>query len=263
MGCGVLNFLIFGSCLIALLASAAEQGDDCGVYGWEIPASPPDATLLQVHVLTRHGDRVPASSRSCWPNDSEWTCTLGNAEIPMYSDTQYGMFLPRVYRKVYQFGESLPGNCSAGQLTTIGFNQQIQNGASLRKAYVDTGFLPANFDGDEIYLRSDGKYADWVNSAEALILGMFPPNGSQTEVLHINTLDESVEYITPNPMLCPKFEEYLREFFDSPIWLSHYKAVTYPLLSEVSNATNITLDGWMKGQNGMNVESSASNMDPK
>ena len=36
-------------------------------------------------------------------------------------------------------------------------------------------------------------------------------------------------------------EEYLREFFDSPIWLSHYKAVTYPLLSEVSNATNITL----------------------
>ena len=68
---------------------------------------------------------------------------------------------------VYQFGESLPGNCSAGQLTTIGFNQQIQNGASLRKAYVDTGFLPVNFDGDEIYLRSDGKYADWVNVSQS------------------------------------------------------------------------------------------------
>ena len=61
------------------------------------------------------------------------------------------------FAPVYKTGEMLPGNCSVGQLTTIGFNQHIQNGASLRKAYVDTGFIPANFDGDEIYLRSDGE----------------------------------------------------------------------------------------------------------
>ncbi|KAL5471128.1 hypothetical protein EMCRGX_G029211 [Ephydatia muelleri] len=235
------TFVVFGS-VITILASAAELGDDCGVYGWEIPVPPPDSTLLQTHVLARHGDRVPWEGQSCWPNDpSMWMCTLDNAEIPMYSDTQYGKFLPRVYRKVYKFGESLPGNCSVGQLTTIGFNQHIQNGASLRKAYVDTGFLPANFDGDEIYLRSDDEPRTLM-SAEALILGMFPPNGSQTEVLRINTLDQSIDYISPNPMLCPKLGEYQKEFFDSPVWLSHYKAVTYPLLTAVSNAINFTVD---------------------
>ena len=50
----------------------------------------------------------------------------------------------------------MPGNCSVGQLTTIGFQQHVQNGVSLRKAYVDTGFLQGNYDSTEVYLRSDG-----------------------------------------------------------------------------------------------------------
>ena len=49
------------------------------------------------------------------------------------------------------------GNCSVGQLTTIGFNQQQLNGGYLRKAYVDTGFLNSTISPSEIYLRSDGE----------------------------------------------------------------------------------------------------------
>ena len=52
-------------------------------------------------------------------------------------------------------GEPLNGNCSVGQLTTIGFHQQQVNGGSLRKAYVDTGFLSDVISPSEIYLRSD------------------------------------------------------------------------------------------------------------
>ena len=52
-----------------------------------------------------------------------------------------------------------------GQLTTIGFSQQLVNGGSLRKAYVDCGFLRSTISPSEIYLRSDsmcGVYRDKI-----------------------------------------------------------------------------------------------------
>lgn len=142
----------------------------------------------------RHGDRTPWTGSHCWPKDSSiWDCYLDSAEIPMYSDSQYGRIVPRVYRKgqylvpvcdshpmppasyfpnlyfatthwvffflntVFQFGdEVLKGNCSVGQLTTIGFYQHLMNGYSLRKAYVDSGFLSKNLSRSEVYIRSDG-----------------------------------------------------------------------------------------------------------
>ena len=59
---------------------------------------------------------------------------------------------------VYKYGvEELSGNCSVGQLTLIGFYQQIANGQSLRKAYVDSGFLSNMITPSEIYFRSDGE----------------------------------------------------------------------------------------------------------
>ena len=97
----------------------------------------------------------------------------------MYSDTQYGRTVPRVYRKglerdkavlwiveefafsllVFDFGgEVLNGNCSVGQLTTIGFSQQLLNGVSLGKSYVKSGFLSKRISSSQIYIRSDGTY---------------------------------------------------------------------------------------------------------
>lgn len=59
---------------------------------------------------------------------------------------------------VYRFGEeTLTGNCSLGQLTAIGFNQQQTNGMMLKKAYVDSGFLSGKINTTEIYIRSDGR----------------------------------------------------------------------------------------------------------
>lgn len=54
-------------------------------------------------------------------------------------------------------GEPLNGNCSVGQLTTIGFSQHQMNGGSLRKAYVGSGFLSSVISPSEIYLRSDSE----------------------------------------------------------------------------------------------------------
>ena len=59
---------------------------------------------------------------------------------------------------MFAFGEEdLQGNCSVGQLTTIGYAQQLKNGASLRKAYVDTGLLlSSKLSSQEVYIHSDG-----------------------------------------------------------------------------------------------------------
>lgn len=60
---------------------------------------------------------------------------------------------------VYKFGnEVLNGNCSVGQLTKIGFEQQMNNGKTLRDAYVGSGFLSQNLSSSEVYIRSDGKF---------------------------------------------------------------------------------------------------------
>lgn len=59
---------------------------------------------------------------------------------------------------VFDFnGEELNGNCSVGQLTTIGYEQHLLNGASLRKTYVESGFLSDTISPSEVYLRSDSK----------------------------------------------------------------------------------------------------------
>ena len=59
---------------------------------------------------------------------------------------------------VYSFGdETLRGNCSISQLTSIGFNQQKTNGQNLAQAYVDGTFLSKTLDPTQLYLRSDGQ----------------------------------------------------------------------------------------------------------
>ncbi len=51
-------------------------------------------------LLCRHGDRTPWTGQLCWPNDtSKWFCLLSAAEIPIFSDTEFGQVVPRVYRK--------------------------------------------------------------------------------------------------------------------------------------------------------------------
>lgn len=54
--------------------------------------------------------------------------------------------------------EELPGNCALGQLTSIGFKQDITVGEHFRTVYVESGFLSNNFTSKELYVRSDGEF---------------------------------------------------------------------------------------------------------
>lgn len=237
-----LSFLIL--LLAAAVGGAEEQRghDDCGVFGWTVPPPPKGAKLMQVHAIIRHGDRTPWTGDLCWPNDSSvWNCTLSHAEVPMYADDMYGKIVPRVYRKRFLFGdETLNGNCSIGQLTTIGYNQQLANGKALMQAYVKSGFLDDTISSSEIYIRSDNEPRT-QQSAESLMLGMYPLRGGFTEVVELETRDTTFDYITCNSKLCPKFAEYQEEFKHSKTWLDHWNQ-TEAVLTAISNAINYTVD---------------------
>lgn len=56
----------------------------------------------------------------------------------------------------YTGREEIPGDCALGQLTSIGFKQQVKNGENYRKIYVDSGFLSTNFSSVEHRVRSTG-----------------------------------------------------------------------------------------------------------
>lgn len=67
--------------------------------------------------------------------------------------------------------EELPGNCALGQLTSVGFKQQLTLGEHFRTVYVDNSFLSSNLTSKELYIRSDGK----------LVLFIFSPSMHQTK----------------------------------------------------------------------------------
>jgi len=118
---------------------------------------------------------------------------------------------------VYSFGdETLRGNCSVAQLTSLGYWQHIENGKQLASAYTSGGFLSKTLDPREIYLRSDGManhaYIIYTHavidisrtllSAETLVLGMYPPDvkATSTQPLEIHTKDPTYEFMVGNPM---------------------------------------------------------------
>ena len=62
-----------------------------------------------------------------------------------------------VFVVFYTGREEVPGNCALGQLTSVGFKQQLENGENYRNVYVDSGFLSKNFSSVEHRVRSTGE----------------------------------------------------------------------------------------------------------
>ncbi|XP_078357656.1 counting factor 60-like isoform X2 [Oculina patagonica] len=208
-------------------------------------------TLKQVHVVIRHGDRTQAGMTPCWPNDTaEWDCLLTSASLPVVKHDTHDITVDRVYRDVYMPGRNdIKGDCGLGHLTFKGYKQQELNGQNLRKAYVETGFLSSNYSNHEVFFRTDVSVFS-LQSAQALALGLFPPSlptAGKSQVVDINVMDKDYDDIEPNPRLCPKLDQYEREFFASDMWKKHYNEKTIPLLNEVQKALglgfNLTSEG--------------------
>jgi len=141
------------------------------------------------------------------------------------------------------------GDCGLGHLTFKGYKQQLVNGQNLHTVYVETGFLSPNYSSHEVFFRTDDM-SRTRQSAQALALGLFPlssPSSGKSQVVDINVMDKDYDDIEPNPRLCPKLEQYQREFIESDMWQKHYNKITKPLLIEVQQALgleyNLTSEG--------------------
>jgi len=127
-----------------------------------------------------------------------------------------------------------PGNCSRGQLTSVGYNQQIKNGRFLRNLYQD--ILPTTIDPQLVYLRSTDVPRTFL-SLQALLYGLFPfKNDTQclSEYVPINTMDIGQDTMTPNPKQCPRLDSLKN------IWMNSvpYKKFITDQLEPLENTLN-------------------------
>ncbi|EGG17832.1 component of the counting factor complex [Cavenderia fasciculata] len=167
-------------------------------------------TLRMVQILTRHGDRTPLyNPLTIQMND--WNCSLSTYMYPSPNDQDASINSPSIlFRKVYLPNrEYWPGNCSNGQLTTLGWEQHQQVGTVFRQLYVEKyGLLsPDGLDLSEVWVRSTD-VPRTLQSAQSEINALYPPNTNggvnPIDVLDIHTMDDYYENMySPNAQLCP------------------------------------------------------------
>jgi len=184
--------------------------------------------LRQVQMLVRHGDRTPVV---IIPGDQTvWTCKLSALSRPTT-----GIPAPHTER-LYDVVEIenrgvLPGNCTLGQLTEIGANQHMLVGENLRQLYVeDYGFISADFEADEVYVRST-MIPRTIQSIQSELFTLFP-NG--TGPIPIHTMDTKTENMSPNYDACPKLTSDLYALQNTTAWkdmVAHVANITEQLAS--------------------------------
>ncbi|TMW56682.1 hypothetical protein Poli38472_006692 [Pythium oligandrum] len=176
------------------------------------------ASLEQVQLVARHGARVPYARVFCWdgaghnPVNAKWSCStssVSSQDIGFKSDSGYG----RLYGKKYlDYNNILKGSCVVGALLPEGREQHHINGKLLRDAYVGEDDLKlfssddlASIPSGAIYLRSDDQERT-VGSGQALVDGLFPPDGSNPaldSMLTWHVSDMATDYINSNDRICP------------------------------------------------------------
>ena len=170
---------------------------------WLVCGGGAPGELVLVQTTTRHGDRTPISAIHSSP--AEWVCHAHTAVLPMAARTATLPQVTRVYSHLWVGGrESLRGNCSAGQLTNIGQEEQLELGETLRSRYVGS-LLPLQLEEETLYIRASN-VPRCLMSAEMLLNGLYPPskeNPSGTSVLPIYTIEKDLDPMTINEKLCP------------------------------------------------------------
>jgi len=120
----------------------------------------------------------------------------------------------------------------AGQLTEIGYGQEVKNGQGLHNLYKK--YFPANFDPSIIYARSTDIPRTFL-SVEALLYGLYPPEGSScnSPIIPINTMDFDKENMVPNPTWCTRLTNQSALWHASPEYKDYYKTVIAPLEQDI------------------------------
>jgi len=229
---------------IVIVTSAATKIDrsycNTAMNTGIIPPLPIAATLVQVHVLHRHGSRTKGGvdQQEAWLGESKvmYNCTSELLEGPDATVSPSGAVL---FNKVYEPGRNeLNGNCMTGQLVADGLLMCQASGRNLAKAYKN--FLPSTpLDPADFYLRSDD-VPRTLASGQGLFAAMYPDHEA---VVPWHTMDvgSDAETMVPNPKVCPSLIDAASRALTHFEASEHYQHVSIPLASELSTALNRTI----------------------
>ncbi|KAF0684966.1 Aste57867_23089 [Aphanomyces stellatus] len=194
---------------------------------------PKNLELIQVQLVVRHGARTPWSANRCWDGyNEEWNCSIRQLQRPELKVETANKTLvnSREFEKVYVRGDNVfPGTCNLGQMIDEGYYQQALNGQHLRDAYVGPHGLFQTTDNlvftnaTDIYFESSD-IPRTINSGMIIIDTLFPraTNESSKPAVPWHTGDYSHNFVTPNPVLCPKLnwiDQAWRQSSDYQGWL--------------------------------------------
>ena len=158
-------------------------------------------TLVQVQLLTRHGDRAPIEylHSPVYNDTAYWDCKIDRLSYENY-ENKYTTQNRLTSERFMPGREANLGNCGMGSLTQKGSNQHIKNGEKFRSMYIDTAkFLPENWDSQSVYLRS-GNELRLVESAQSVLVGLYPPKelNPHEERQNVDLIDGNFDDMTPS-----------------------------------------------------------------
>ncbi|KAF4740658.1 hypothetical protein FOZ62_004002 [Perkinsus olseni] len=173
-----------------------------------------NAQLERVLVFARHGARVPGRD-ACWTyDDTKYNCTT--RAFHGFTNSPSGRRSPGFTRIRGKGGVLAGGSCVLGQLVDSGVQMHLANGKQLGASYKAALGLDEIPSEPEVMFRSTDVPRVY-QSAEALAMGMFPKimdvDPSKLEMI---ISDRDRETMTPSYKVCPRLDDALNEFFDSP-----------------------------------------------
>lgn len=237
-----------GVFLVALLHVAAANYCEAPVPEFVAPV-PVDSTLLQVAVVSRHGDRSPLASL---PHEREergveWTCDIrelirivGVGGVVEEGDVTgefdsgpAGAFSARVWN----------GNCTVGELTLRGAEQCAAMGRGLRRVYVDKlRLIPGLYSPALVYVRTTDLWRT-QQSATSMMLGLYPPSTRSGQPVVLHMAPWPVDPLIPNTAACPRAGQLQALARKDPEWVDRMSKLQ-PTLNKANDIAGTRGTSW-------------------
>lgn len=175
----------------------------CDPPKWEFEPIP-DASLLQIQILTRHGARTPLHAYQ--QNGTTWKCD--NTELRYYSMPEQSPVKVHV-----AYGKSIfGGECHFGQLTFVGHEALKSLGKYIRSTYIEKlKFLPNRYDNHSYFIRSTGTHRT-IHSAMAFAQGLYPDHHE----IAVHVADKSLDTFRRASAVCPNLKKFIDEMKADP-----------------------------------------------
>jgi len=173
----------------------------------------PNATLMHVQVVIRHGARSPGEMFVPINTTGDWICDDNDSFAPRFNPAP--VLHPRNYRdkfdsRVIRF----PPSCRAKDLLVSGMKQHYDLGSGYRKHYLDRlKFLDENMNPETFYARATEKDRT-IKSGISFIQGLYPPK-SPHEVINLVTDNVAAGILHPSEDWCKELEDREDYFFQS------------------------------------------------